>query len=111
MAGLASAVVEHVEQMVSRRLEDAEARQNAMYAEAVEVVQGAAEQLADCDRERAELVAQVDRLRAREAELDEARRQHVAARAGYEDKRRELSRALVDATAGQRPPARIQRRG
>ena len=48
----------------------------------------------------AELEAQTARLRAREAELEEARRRHVAAREGYKARRAEFSRARWPAPPG-----------
>jgi hypothetical protein len=102
IAGLATAVVEHVDAMVSRRLDAAEQHGEAAYAAAVELVRETAERLARCDAERAELQAQTQRLHAREHELNEARRQHVLAREGYETRRAELSRAMLARDAGKR---------
>jgi hypothetical protein len=56
-----------------------------------------ADRLATCDRERAALEAEGQRLQAREAELVEQSRRHAAARQAYEYRRGELSRHLVAA--------------
>jgi predicted nucleic acid-binding Zn-ribbon protein len=95
MNSLASAVVEHVERMVDRRLAAAEERAAATYREAVELVQTTADKLVRCDAERAELKAKRRRLIEREAELEAEREKCAQARRAYEQARAELVARLA----------------
>jgi hypothetical protein len=69
----------------------------AAFAEAVALARATADRLARVDVERRELERERRRLEAERQRLAEAARRHHAARAGYEQRRAELSAALARA--------------